>query len=255
MKSALIGYTGFVGSNLQRQTSFSDCYRSTTIDHMRGKHFDLVVCAGVSAAKWLANRDPENDVKAIERLTNVLETITTELFVLISTVDIYGNVKDVDESSEVFRAPNNHYGNHRYQLEKFVTEKYPSSMVVRLPGLFGSGLKKNIIYDFIHNNEIEKIDSRSRFQFYNIDYLWTDILRARSNSIPLLNITSEPLSVQELALHCFNKEFSHTLAHSPADYNIRSRWADLWAGKNGYLYTKDKVLFDLAKYVSSSRGS
>ncbi len=45
MKTALIGYTGFVGSNLLHDRSFTRRYRSTNIETIAGEHFDLVVCA------------------------------------------------------------------------------------------------------------------------------------------------------------------------------------------------------------------
>jgi hypothetical protein len=50
--SALIGHTGFVGSNLADQCNYSDCFNSKNISEMRGRSFDLVVCAGIQAKKW-----------------------------------------------------------------------------------------------------------------------------------------------------------------------------------------------------------
>ena len=52
MSSAIIGNTGFVGSNLIRQRHFDAFYNSKNIET---KSFDLVICAGVPAVKWLAN--------------------------------------------------------------------------------------------------------------------------------------------------------------------------------------------------------
>lgn len=49
MTKALIGYTGFVGTTLLKQTKFDDFYRSTNINDIKGKKFDLVVCAGAPA--------------------------------------------------------------------------------------------------------------------------------------------------------------------------------------------------------------
>ncbi|WP_240726031.1 MULTISPECIES: hypothetical protein [unclassified Escherichia] len=60
---ALIGYSGFVGTTLLRQRRFDALYRSTNIDEIFGKTFDTVVCAAAPAQKWLANKDPADDIK------------------------------------------------------------------------------------------------------------------------------------------------------------------------------------------------
>ena len=46
---ALIGHTGFVGSNLTNKHTFPALFNSTNIEEMRGGTFDSVVCAGVQA--------------------------------------------------------------------------------------------------------------------------------------------------------------------------------------------------------------
>jgi hypothetical protein len=69
--SALIGYTGFVGSNLLRQRTFDACFNSSNIDQINGRSFDLVVGCGARAEKWKANADPAADLDNIE-LTGAL---------------------------------------------------------------------------------------------------------------------------------------------------------------------------------------
>ena len=51
MKTALIGSTGFVGGNLQRQAAFDDGYHSRNIESLAGKSYDLIVCAGAPAVQ------------------------------------------------------------------------------------------------------------------------------------------------------------------------------------------------------------
>ena len=58
MKIALIGYTGFVGSNLLSQYDFTDRYNSKNIQDIHGKDYDLCICAGGRAPKWIANESP-----------------------------------------------------------------------------------------------------------------------------------------------------------------------------------------------------
>ena len=46
VRSALIGHTGFVGGNIAANAQFTDCYNSKNIAEIRGKSYDMIVCAG-----------------------------------------------------------------------------------------------------------------------------------------------------------------------------------------------------------------
>ena len=153
---ALIGSTGFVGENLQTQTAFSHFYNSKNIRDMRGRDFELVVCAGNSGAKWLVDKDPDHDLENIEYLMSVLRVVNAERFILISTVDVHQEPWNVDEDSRIELKGLHAYGTHRFWLEQYVNDRF-NAHVVRLPKLFGPGLKRNVVYDFLHHNQIENI--------------------------------------------------------------------------------------------------
>ena len=101
MKTALIGYSGFVGQTLLHAASFEHLYRSTNIQDIVGQSFELVVCAGAPGQKWLANKEPLVDAQSIDSLILCLKSIKAERFVLISTVDVFGKPVSVDESNAV----------------------------------------------------------------------------------------------------------------------------------------------------------
>ena len=65
VNNALIGYSGFVGSNILRKTSFNKLYNSKNIDEIQNIEFDTVVCAGAYGIKWKANKHPVEDLKSI----------------------------------------------------------------------------------------------------------------------------------------------------------------------------------------------
>lgn len=128
MSTALIGFSGFVGQNLLAQTNFTSLYRSTNVTEIREKEFELVVCAGceatcaapriltnivagLPAAKWLANKEPEKDRAIVESLAETLATVQTATFVLVSTIDVYGNLCGTDEDYDVSRDQTHSYGN------------------------------------------------------------------------------------------------------------------------------------------------
>lgn len=148
--NAIIGYTGFVGSNINKQMRFDKKYNSQNIESIKNKKFDLVVCAGVSGTKYLANKFPEKDFEMIMRLIKSLDTITATKFILISTVDVYKEPYDVNENSELDGKGLHHYGKNRLYLEKWVENKFDNYSIIRLPALFGNGLKKNFLYDMIN---------------------------------------------------------------------------------------------------------
>ncbi|HKC61786.1 MAG TPA: NAD-dependent epimerase/dehydratase family protein [Myxococcales bacterium] len=245
MKSALIGHTGFVGRNLLRQVPFEVLVNSSNVEELRGRSFQLVACAGAPAEKWKANRDPAADLAGIERLLSVLREVRADRFVLVSTVDVFETPAGVDESAP---ADARHaYGRHRRMLEELCAERF-GAQVLRLPGLFGPGLKKNAVYDLLHDNQVEKIHPDSTYQFYDVRQLWSDAGKARAAGIRLLHLATEPLTMGEIASRCFGRDL-RAPSGAPARYDVRSRHADLWGGRSGYLRSREEVLRGLEQFV------
>lgn len=251
----LIGYTGFVGSNLLEQASFDKLYNSKNIEDIKGESFRYLICAGAPAVKWKANKFPEEDLANINSLIENLKEVKCEEFVLISTVDVYPEPIGVNESTDIKIDSLSPYGKHRLYLEQFATSQFPNVTVIRLPGLFGNGLKKNVIYDFIHENCIEMINSENVFQFYNLDRLNSDLELVRHKKINLVNFATEPVSVKEIAKYAFNLDFSQILDAPPVYYNMKTIHADLFNANNTcYIATKKEVLEEIREYVEKNKG-
>ncbi len=141
MSNAIVGYTGFVGSNLIRQAEFEDFYNSQNIESIAGKSFDLLVCTAAPAEKWLANKEPIKDKENLQRLIKFLQQVTAKKVILISSIDVYNLPVEVDEDTSIDGENLQPYGKHRLELETAIQKQFDAS-VVRLPGLFGKGLKK-----------------------------------------------------------------------------------------------------------------
>lgn len=256
VKTALIGYTGFVGSNLDAQASFDDHYNSKNIDAIRGQDYDLVVCAGAPAVKWLANRNPDEDWANLERLIEALKAVKAKTFILISTVDVYASPVKVDEGSRAFATrEGNAYGHHRRKLEEAVQTQFSQTHIIRLPGLFGPGLKKNVIYDLLNGNDVHKIHSEGVFQYYNLAHLWADMTRIQEASISEINLAVEPFSVRELARDCFGFDFENQTDAPAALYDFRTRHSGLWGRSDGYLYGREQVKAELGEFIRRQRES
>jgi nucleoside-diphosphate-sugar epimerase len=252
MSNALIGYTGFVGSSLLCQSkTFTHRYRSTDIADIRGRDFEAVVCAGAPAQKWKANKDPESDLAAINGLIRHLSQVTCRTFILISTVDVYPTPVGVDENSIIDVASQHPYGKHRLLLEQFVTQHFSAHHIVRLPGLVGPGLRKNIIYDLRHRNNLHLIESRGVFQFYPMVNLWHDLQVVRRAGLPLVNLTTEALSVADIAREAFGQDFTQEQPGTPGRYDLRSRHASLFGGQGDYQYSARESLLAIRAYAQS----
>lgn len=250
MTSALIGHTGFVGSNLKRQHAFDDLFNSTDIEQIAGRSFDLVVCAGARAEKWKANADPGGDRSNIECLVSALEQANIGKLVLVSTVDVFLNPIDVDEDSPTPTAGLHAYGRNRRWLEQIATARF-DSLVMRLPGLYGPGLKKNVIFDLMNDNEVHKIDSRGVFQFYGVSRLWQDMKTALDAGLSIVHLPTEPVSVADVARAALGVEFTNEVAPSPARYDIRTQHAQLLGGAGYYVESKTRELENIAAFVQS----
>lgn len=251
MTTALIGFSGFVGQTLLKQRTFEKLYRSTTIADIEGECFQTVVCCGAPAQKWLANLNPEQDRHNIEALISHLQTIQCETFVLISTVDVFTHGLGVDEDSPVDETGLNAYGLNRRLLEKFVECQFPHHLIVRLPGLVGPGLRKNVIYDFLTNNNIQAIDSRGVFQFYPMVNLWYDIEIALQAGLKLVHLNAAPLSVSVVSEEGFGKGFDNRLAKPPASYDMQTKHAALFGTSGRYLYSVRETLQAVRAYAQS----
>ena len=251
MTNALIGHTGFVGSTIAAQRSFSDHYNSSNIQEIAGRSFDTVVCAGVSAVKWLANREPEADLAGIKRLTDVLRGVTARRFVLISTVDVYRDPVAMTERNVPPEQGLHPYGRHRLALERLVAERFPQHCIVRLPALFGPGLKKNALYDLMHGNRVDSIVQNARFQWYPLTRLADDLDTITAAGIDLINIVAEPVAMSELQTRWFPDAVMAPPVASPPVYDIRSVHDGLLGGSGGYHLSAAQVFAAVGDFVTT----
>lgn len=305
METILVGYTGFVGSNLNCKFKFDGIYNSKNIEEAYGKNPKLLVYSGVPAQKFLANNDPKSDFKIIEGAIENIKKINTKKIILISTIDVYKENDNVNEETKIISEDLQAYGKNRFYLEEWVRHNFNNYLIVRLPGLYGKNIKKNFIYDYINiipsmlkrekYEELEKIDnnidgyyknenngfykikilnsyertflkkyfrkvgfsalnftdSRGYYQFYNLEYLWKHIQIALQNNIKILNLATEPVSISDLYYFLENKEFKNEISSNIPKYNFKTKYSEIFGGKNGYIYDKNFVLNDIKKFVES----
>ncbi|MGF1726773.1 pyridine nucleotide transhydrogenase [Photobacterium nomapromontoriensis] len=249
MATAIIGHTGFVGGNICKEREFTHYFNTKNINTIKGMEFDELVITGVPAVKWLANKEPENDIKNINALIGNLKHVQAKCVILISTVDVYPSPVGVNEESDINIDACQPYGKHRLMFESFIKNHFGRVHILRLPGLFGYGLKKNIIFDFLNKNMIESIETRNKFQFYPLSNINNDIDIVKNNNILLLNVAVESLSVAEVAECCGYDNFINELDRPLVEYDVNTIYGKYWGMEGKYMYSKQHCLNELKKFI------
>ncbi|MDD4849396.1 MAG: sugar nucleotide-binding protein [Gemmiger sp.] len=143
----LVGSTGFVGGNLAAAHTFGRAVHGSNVAESYGTAPALCVYAGVPAAMFLANADPAADLAVMAAARQNLQQIAPRRLVLISTIAVYADSRGRDESTPPTPDGLPAYGKNRLTLEHWVRQDFPDALIVRLPALYGRGLKKNFLYD------------------------------------------------------------------------------------------------------------
>lgn len=248
--AALIGHTGFVGGNLARQTRFDATYNSSNIAEIRGRGFVRLVCAGVGAVKWWANQNPEEDLRRINLLLGHLAEVEADQMTLISTTDVFADPVGVSEADQPTHEGLHPYGRHRLMLEEAIAAQFPTHSIIRLPALFGPGLKKNALYDLMHDHMTAQINPLSRFQWYPLARLAADLALAETDHLRLSHFAVEPVSMAEIHDRFFPDRRIGTASGAPANYDIRTAHAGIFGGADGYLLDRAQVMAALAAFLA-----
>ncbi len=156
----------------------------------------------------------------------------------------------VDESSLIDESKLPPYGYNRYNLEKFILENF-DALIIRLPALFGLGLKKNIIFDLMNRKYLDSINTDSIYQFYNLKNLSNDIKIAINKKLTLLNMSTEPIKISEILNTCLDYNITSNIDSQKREENMLSKYGELWGNESNYLYSKTNVLEDLKHYMKS----
>ena len=228
MHTSLVGYTGFVGSNIYATGQIDLAYNSKNVEQAFGTNPELLIYAGLPAEKYLANHAPARDRAVILQAEENIKKINPKKLVLISTIDIFREPRNVDEHSVIETQGLHAYGYNRYMLELWVREKFPNVLIIRLPALFGRNLKKNFIYDYINvipfmlnTSKYEELVSREKRlkEFYQL----------QDNGFYKVNVSEE----EKIELKCIFKKLGFSALNFTDSrsvyqfYNLKRLWGDI----------------------------
>jgi hypothetical protein len=240
-----------VGSNLLAQRQFDLTYHSRNIESIDGHAFDELICAGVTAVKWWANQNADEDWSRIQGLMAHLDQVECDRFTLISTVDVYQDSRGVYEDTPLQLEGLHPYGLNRARLERYVAERFEHALILRLPALFGPGLKKNAIYDLRHDNRLSYIHPDSCFQWYPLARLSSDVAAAWDAGLRVLNLSVEPVGMAAIAERFFPGKHLGGDVAAPGFYDMRSRHAGVVGGEGDYAVTRGQMFAALAQFLQT----
>ncbi len=243
-KFALIGYTGFIGSNLISYKKNIDKFNSKNINKIANNRYDIVICAGTSSKRWIANKYPKEDKKKILNLINNLKQIRTKKFILISTCEVFDNSKVSNENTKIFKKGKDYYSKNRILLENFCKKKFKNIHIIRLPIVYGTNFSKNFIFDLLNNNQINKLNGKDIVQIYNVKNLIKDIKYVIKNNIKYLNISSPPVKMKIIA----NRFFNIKLPEKDPFRKMKMTSLNL-PNKSKYFVSRIKTLNDLNIFI------
>jgi nucleoside-diphosphate-sugar epimerase len=253
MKSILIGATGFVGSNLRGQMYFDALASSRNIAEFNGQSFDIGVISAGDARKWYANQHPEEDREHIDRLMEGICGIDLKRVIHFSTVDVYA----IKQGTELDLSGNisiDAYGSHRYLMEQTLRKHFADVVTVRLPGLYGEGLKKNLIFDISQKRALTGFNPDSTFQWFDLFELKRIIDFVEHTGVSEINVCTEPLSVKDL-LSGLGISLGKASSDEPlVKYDIRSIYANAFSDEDNYLYSKKQSLNGIKIFLSRLSG-
>jgi len=249
MRNCIIGYSGFVGNKISKKKKFIKI-NSKNIQKIENKSFDVIYCAAPTGKKFIVNKNPLKDFKNIVKLIKILKTVKCKKFILISTIDIYQyKTNKVNEKYIPKKKYIESYGSNRLYFEEFIKKFFENHHVIRLPNLFGDGLKKNFIYDLIYRERIF-INKKSVVQLFNLNKLDLYINKIIKKNIKCINLVSPPLKVLELNNLVKNK--NKTFLGKLYKYNITSIHSYKFQKKSKYIISKTDIKKDFIRFYKKN---
>lgn len=259
MSTALVGHTGFVGSNIHASRAFDDLYNTSNIADLDGKTYDLLVSAAGRADSFRINQHEEEDQAELDQLVDHLLAAAAHQLVVISTVCVYPWGGSPDEQVIPQLDGLTPYGRNRARMEQRLRAAR-DVLIVRLPQLYGNNMKKGVLFDLANNYRVEHIVPHRAFQYFDARELWVLIERALHAGIDTLNVATEPLTNEEVARDCYGIEIANQVPPEPESpyatmytRDMTTRNASLLGGDGPYLWRARQVKERISAFAAELR--
>jgi len=180
VKIFILGGKGFIGSAFMRFGEKNeldcDCIDLDNYQEFKGRECDILINVAGNSKKYFSNEQPVEDFRfSLEALLRSFFDFSFRKYIYLSSIDLYSDHEDLlhnREDSGIDIGDISHYGFHKYMGERMVMHYLSDWLIIRLGGVLGLGLKKNPVFDLIHDIPL-RVDEESEYQ-----YLTTDCLAA-----------------------------------------------------------------------------
>jgi len=162
---------------------------------------ETLIIAAPSAEKWRANASPVEDLTATQRLVEkITQRFRPSRVLLFSTIDVYGTEFGANENSEP--KPTTPYGENRKFFASQIQSTFLNTTVVRLPGLYGFGLKKNLLFDILNSRweATDRFNPNSLFQWAEVRWAIRVAKVFLEQGLMVRNLAVEPIRVIDLPI-------------------------------------------------------
>jgi len=250
MAISLVGYSGFIGQQLMKDygREVGNIYNSKNIKHLPDMKHDILIIAAPSATKWQANKNPKDDLAKVSKLIDVLKDVEAKEVIHISTCDIF----DYSSKSLNFELEKTFseqpYSKHRKMLEDAV--KGLNHRILRLPTVYGEGMKKNILFDLITRNYdyLDTVNPHNQLQWINVNKIKDMISFAREKDIKILNCATQPITNQEI-FDLFKYKSKNYIDKAEILYDMKTTY-----DSHNYFISKREVLEDIKEFIYDHSG-
>jgi len=173
----VLGARGFVGSAFlraaQARGQSAECVDLDNYGEFIGRECDLLVNADGNSKKYLAAEKPVEEFElSVVSVLKALHDFRFREYLHVSTIDVYPdheNPRRNREDAPITIEALSPYGLHKYLGELLVRRYAPRSLIVRLGGVLGPGLRKNPVFDLIHDHPL-RVHEDSRYQYLPVDF-------------------------------------------------------------------------------------
>jgi hypothetical protein len=245
----LVGFSGLIGKNLSDNINFDYKFNSSNIaeyDETVPDGCDLYL-ACLPATMWSVNSNLIGDMENILSIVKAVGNKQYKNIYLFSTIAVYCDSPENSDETFLPGFGKTIYGSNRYLFEMLVRDnlKYDNLKVFRLPALFGKHLKKNAFFDLMNNNQVDQINTSASYQWYNLANLCSDVKQSKNIDGDIINLFSEPVSIEELLTEVFNMSLDNKKPFN--NQNFRTIYSE-----TGYWESKENIIKQMKDFLNEN---